>query len=108
MPPSGDVNKELVKHFFVNCEDDRWKCKCGKIVKQPKNKGYTNLINHLKSVHPDYKNELPSTSKQNDSFAGSTKAEPVTKKAEHLYCWLDWIFTEMKPFSFLQSALFQQ
>ena len=36
------------------------------------------------------------------------KPSLLQKKAENLYCWLDWICTEMKPFSFIQSALTQQ
>lgn len=58
--------------FFKPCDDDptRWKCKCGKERTQ-KSSGYTNLISHVLSEHPeDYKalmSDEPSLSSRSES-----------------------------------------
>ena len=35
-------------------EPDIWQCQCKKQMKQKKGSGWTNLLNHIKTQHPDY------------------------------------------------------
>jgi len=47
--------KSIVKRYFTALEEEgEWRCKCGKLLKQKKNSGWTNLFNHVKKQHPEY------------------------------------------------------
>ena len=50
------TNARIVKHFFTRIAgtDSKWRCICGNEYKQRDNKGYTNLLNHLKAEHANY------------------------------------------------------
>ena len=50
------TNARIVKHFFTRIAgtDSKWCCICGNEYKQRDNKGYTNLLNHLKAEHANY------------------------------------------------------
>ena len=103
MPPNSASSKRIVNHYFAVLSDDTRKCVCGKVIKQTKNKGYTNLLNHVKSAHPNYQKEVYPSENQIDAFAGFVFVTKVTKKAENYYAWLDCVCSELKPFSFVDS-----
>ena len=46
--------KAVSLRYFTKEREDHWKCKCGKVIQQKTNKGYSNLFNHIKGAHPDY------------------------------------------------------
>lgn len=47
--------QEYIKYYFETEGEGRWKCKiCNKSYNQPKNSGYTNLKNHLRTHNEDF------------------------------------------------------
>ena len=56
MPSSGELNTAYRDEYFTQYEDNanKWRCICGKEISQTDKKGYTNLISHLKALHPEY------------------------------------------------------
>merc|ERR1712062_685144 len=78
--------------YFTPLENDIYKCSCGKILKQKKGTGWTNLMAHIRSQH-----DVTGDSKQNTlSFMHS-------KKTETIHGWIEWICMELKPFAFVES-----
>ena len=45
----------VAKHFVkVEGEDSKWACACGKVLVQKVNTGYTNLVSHVRTTHPEW------------------------------------------------------
>ena len=98
--------KAIVKRYFTEFPEDnsKWKCRCGKILTQKPNTGWSILFQHIKSQHSDYLQDAQSTLQ---SFVVSKPAS--TKKAANIYSWLEWICCGLKPFNFFfqQRTFFQ-
>ena len=94
--------KAIVKRYFTEFPEDnsKWKCRCGKILTQKPNTGWSNLFQHIKSQHSDYLQDAQSTLQ---SFVVSKPAS--TKKAANIYSWLEWICCGLKPFNFVENEL---
>ena len=45
---------------------DKYKCKCNRVLTLKKNKGYANLMSHVKTFHPEFKSETITTQKTFD------------------------------------------
>ena len=47
--------KDTCSKYFkqIDISAGTWKCKCGKILVQKKNTGWSNLLNHVKRQHPE-------------------------------------------------------
>ena len=62
------------------------------------------FVAHMKVQHQQKKeavvNNLPDQSKLSHPIYGI-----VSKKAQSLYGWLDWVCMELKPFEFVESDL---
>ena len=43
--------KTICKKYFTPMENDIFKCKCGKILKQKKGTGWSNLMVHIRTQH---------------------------------------------------------
>ena len=95
--------KELcLKYFSVDdATKFTWKCQCGAVNIQKKNTGWTNLANHIKSQHGEDPKSVP-TGQATISFA---KSKRVTSKGSNIYCWLNWVCSSLKPFSFVDDVL---
>ena len=97
---------EICKTFFklLESENDTWLCKCGRKLKQRKGTGWSNLYAHIKVQH-----QQKSETVANDLPDQPTLSHPiygiVSKKAQNLYGWLDWVCMELKPFEFVESDL---
>jgi len=81
-------------------------CKsCKKKLKQNLKKGYTTITNHIKSVHADiWKEEMERI--HGNTANGSMLAHittNVTKKAQLLYSWLEWVIMCDHPFEFVNN-----
>ena len=100
MPPNSASSKRIVNLYFAVLSDGTRKCVCGKVIKQTKNKVYTNLLNHVKSAHPNYQKKVYPSENQIDAFAGFVSTPGF-------YAWLDWVCSELKPFSFVDSQCTQ-
>jgi hypothetical protein len=75
-----------------------FKCQCGITRTQDLKKGYSNLISHIYSQHPDWQ-EIMGTS----NLGGPNVF--VNKKANTIFAWLEWIVMENLPFSFIERDL---
>ena len=95
--------KELcLKYFSVDdATKFTWKCQCGAVIIQKKNTGWTNLANHIKSQYGEDPKSVP-TGQATISFAKSKRA---TSKGSNIYCWLNWVCSSLKPFSFVDDVL---
>ena len=76
------------------------------IVKK-KNSGWTNLLNHIKSQHPEYI-ELCNDNTQSTLPGMLTTEKMVTKKGKNNYSSINWICCTLKPFSFVEDKLNRQ
>lgn len=103
----------IVKHLF-NLEDEAlglWQCKLcpseAKRKKQGKNGGYTNLISHLNSSHPDWKKELAHAMRYENEMSknplSSYFPKKVSPKSANLYGWLEWGIMGGQPFNFVED-----
>jgi len=102
MPSDGKTNKALRDKYFTQLDDEnKWMCVCGKVISQAKNKGYTNLINHLKLLHSDY--QMDEKNQSLDKFVTIQASSSVSRKAKNYFCWIEWICSELRPFSFVES-----
>ena len=92
--------------FFNLLENERdtWLCKCGRNFKQQKGTGWNNLYAHIKEQDQQKSetvvNNLPDQPTLSHLIYGI-----VSKKAQNLYDWLDWVCVELKPFEFVESDL---
>ena len=94
--------KAIAKRYFTEFPEDisKWKCRCGKILTQKPNTGWSNLFQHIKSQNSDYIQDAQSTLQ---SFVVSKPTS--TKKAANIYSWLEWICCGLKPFNFVENDL---
>ena len=91
-----------LRYFDKESEDSTsstWKCHgkvgnepCERIIVRKAGAGWTNTFNHVKSFHPEWEQD----SKQSQL---AFTASPV----ENVYCWIDWVTTNLKPFSFVEE-----
>ena len=87
--------KAVSLRYFTKEREDHWKCKCGKVIQQKTNKGYSNLFNHIKgALDPDYADARDTS-------------QPciVNKKGRNAFSWIKWVFLGMKPFEFTENPL---
>ena len=97
------TNQQYVEEFFKNSEEDNERKKecdlCHR--KYSKDNGYSNLMNHLKSQHPDYVQiydvrHPPVVSTQQakiDNFFGASS------KAKQLWYWIRKVVLIPEPFT---------
>lgn len=91
--PTDDKNIEYVNFYFkpLKNDEERYKCKCGKLRKQAKKTGYTNLMDHIRTQHKDYVDVVKNQKKNGQlDLAGFTPSEAATQ----VFGWLDLILTE--------------
>ena len=94
--------KAILKRYFTEfpVDNSKWKCRCGKILNQRPNTGWSNLFQHIKSQHSDYLQDSQST------LQSSVVSKPAsTKKAATIYSWLVWICCGLKTFNFVGNDL---
>jgi len=103
------TNQQYVEEFFKNSEEDNEKKKecdlCHRTYS--KDNGYSNLMNHLKSQHPDYVRiydirhpPVVSTQKATiDNFFGASS------KAKQLWYWIRKVVLIPEPFTFVENPI---
>jgi hypothetical protein len=91
-----DICSFYYKEIYTE-QGARHQCLCGKVLKKNRS-GYTNLINHLKTAHPNYEREFLDISKQR----AITKYVP-SSQGKNIFGWLDWVIMEYLPFSFVEK-----
>ena len=51
-------NKSIAYSFFTDISNETWQCRCGRRRKQKLKRGYENLMEHNRSDHPIYVDEI--------------------------------------------------
>ncbi|POM70128.1 Hypothetical protein PHPALM_13482, partial [Phytophthora palmivora] len=77
-----------------------YRCKvCSREYKQVSGRGYTNLAQHVKVKHLDYKSQM------DGATAGETGSlrSWVSHKAQMRFGWIEWVVTSNLPLSFVED-----
>lgn len=85
-------NQDIVNFYFKQDQKapHKWHCKCGKSRQQAVNSGTTNLVNHVLTDHPNYREEVNNALNQKEIQTYFLPSE----KATNIYGWLDWVISE--------------
>ena len=83
-----------------------YKCFCGHTVHSTKNvlqAGYQNVISHLNSTHPDWRQRFR---KDHPDIRGYMKKSAPRKDVVQVAGWLDFVVTEFQPFNVVENPTF--
>ena len=75
-------------------------CVCG-VERTQKGSGYTNLISHIKSNHPEHVERVPNGPNKNNIIMDML----VPQSVRNLFGWLTWICTSLLPISFCDNTM---
>ncbi|KAG3067761.1 hypothetical protein PI124_g16831 [Phytophthora idaei] len=110
-PPAAFTPRQIAGFYFKPCLDDEGEptgyktCKaCGKCHKHSNGTGYTNLVSHVRSGHPNFEVDMTNAS----AAATGTLVSWVSQKASNRYAWLRWIVMFNRPLSFYESEFTRQ
>lgn len=95
-------SKQICEVYFKNVENKPncflcRSCNDGSERKQPPGKGYTNLMSHIMTTHPDHLQVVEA--KRKDPNYSIFKMNP---KAVLVFSWLQWIVDCNLPFTFIE------
>ena len=91
--------KDTCSKYFkqIDISAGTWKCKCGKVLVQKKNTGWSNLLNHVKRQHPE---ESANAVNNTPSVINAFAVDETSRKRRNIYGWIRIICDGMRPFSF--------
>ena len=94
-----DNYKKTVQKCFTQVpgRPDFWKCGCGKILKQEKATGWTNLVAHIRTQHGE---SSPPSSQKTLQFQ--------CKKSETVFGWLRLVCLKSWPFSNVECPIIRE
>ncbi len=100
------ITKEIVMFYFKksNQSEDKWVCKCGKVLIQRKGTGNTNLKNHIRSQHPNYLS-MSTLIKPLDNFVVFNS---YSQKCNIMYGWIEQVCIGLKPFNFVEDPIIRK
>ncbi|ETL94104.1 hypothetical protein L917_07878 [Phytophthora nicotianae] len=98
--------RQIATFFFSPCADKEglptgvYACKsCGRCRKLTPKTGYSNLVSHVRTAHPDFESSM-----RDATVASTGTLLPwVSQKASNRYAWLRWVIMGNLPFSFCES-----
>merc|ERR1712062_649345 len=93
----GSSQRDICLTYFTEISENKWKCRCGRELTQKKGSGWTNLLNHLKSQHPNYSDDA--------SQLKLSTFMPKNKMADTVFGWIEWICTDLLPFTFVEKEM---
>ena len=87
----GFDGKAYKECYFSLVKDNTWKCHCGNNVNQNTKNGYSNLIKHVQSFHPNYEIELQRWIDSKIKMSGQRTLLDlgIHEKALSIYDWID-------------------
>ena len=93
------ATKEITEYYFKRQRDtdDLYVCRCGKRRKQNPRRGYGNLMDHIRSDHPKYLEELRESNRSPFPLGN------ISEKAHNIYGWLHWVITDGYTLSFVDK-----
>ncbi|KAH9141556.1 hypothetical protein AeRB84_014268, partial [Aphanomyces euteiches] len=111
--PDSPKGKEISESFYKPLTDANhraWNpqiskmiCSCGNVQMKP-TKGYTNLVQHIKKKHIDWR-DVVEENRKNVAMTNRTIDEflHLTPEANNMHKWLTWIVEDNLPFSFVEK-----
>ncbi|KAL0212388.1 hypothetical protein RCL1_006014 [Eukaryota sp. TZLM3-RCL] len=99
------LEKHTPEDQSTSTVDGLWKCKvagCEKTRMQKPGTGYSNLWSHITSHHPDYEILM---SQFNENSESNLERFIVRDMSRNCFYWLDWIMTNLLPFSFADNPI---
>ncbi|KUF89893.1 hypothetical protein AM588_10002867 [Phytophthora nicotianae] len=98
--------RQIATFFFSPCADKEglptgvYACKsCGRCRKLTPKTGYSNLVSHVRTAHPDFESSM-----RDATVASTGTLLPwVSQEASNRYAWLRWVIVGNLPFSFCES-----
>lgn len=96
--------KALAELYFtmLDPEKDTFICKCG--IKRQKRNGYSNLVSHIVSDHPEH-SQLGLNKDENQK---NIVEYFVPKKAKNLYGWMRFLVMSLLPFNSCENKFFNE
>ncbi|KAG6599843.1 Phosphoenolpyruvate carboxykinase [Phytophthora cinnamomi] len=96
-------NREICAFFYEDKGQGDYRCQlCGTSRKQQVGSGYSNLLSHLTSTHPDFE-ETYQASVATDAPLSSFGF--VSEATQHRYQWLQWVVERNMPISEVDDPL---
>jgi hypothetical protein len=96
-------NREICAFFYEDKGQGDFRCQlCGACRKQQVGSGYSNLLSHLISTHPDFE-ETYRASVATDAPLSSFGF--VSEATQHRYQWLQWVVERNMPLSEVDDPL---
>eukprot|EP00644_Phytophthora_capsici_P013785 jgi/Phyca11/120182/e_gw1.40.433.1 len=106
LPRSTFSPKQIACFYFKPCLSEEGKATgyymcntCRKCRKHTPKTGYTNLVSHVRTAHPNYVTDMLDAS----VAASGTLLPWVSQKASNRFSWLHWVVTANLPLSFCES-----
>ena len=93
------------RYFSATVEPDKWQCKIGKQLIKRKDCGSTNLINHIKSQHPEYATEDDLRQTSMASYLVTNPGHKIGRSAINVPGWIEWVCQGLKPLYFVEDPL---
>ncbi|RAW38606.1 hypothetical protein PC110_g5194 [Phytophthora cactorum] len=92
-PRSTFSNEQVSAFFFIPCSDQHdepipeyFRCCCGKVRKQTRRNGFTNLMQHFRGKHPSLQEEMLAAT---SATTGSVE-HYARRTAMNRFGWLEW------------------
>ena len=98
MPANSNINLKGISSFYTKESNSNWKCKCGVVRQQKPKSGYSNLLSHLNTQHPDWKTQV--TQQMSSSSCTNFFA---SKKAVNIHSWIQWKIMENREYEFVEK-----
>ncbi len=103
--------KRIPDLFYTRCEDDSTQCKCKwEIEGKQEGTGYTDLISHKISKHPENYKTLTS-----EKLSLSSRSESVlptsmfySQKVVNIQRWLEYVIHGLLPFSVAENVQYRK
>ena len=99
-------NAAIARRYFSETEEpDKWKCKYSEHLIERKDCAWRNLINHIKSQHPEYATEGDPQQTSMASYLVTNTGHKIGRSAMNVHGWIEWVCQKLKPFSFVEDPL---
>ena len=99
-------SQRLVKTYFDHVEGPRWECKVCQRVYKKSGSGWTNLMSHILSKHPDHETILEKLESKSQQSRQTEIIEFVLPpKSRNIFGWLEYIIFGMKSFQCVETRM---
>jgi len=102
-------DKDIAAFYFkpVGGELDKYKCRCGQVIKQRASSGSGNLASHVRSKHKNYE-DVMKKERGNGTNNEILMTYCVSDFSRDVYGWMDLTIGNFFPFTFVENNLVRQ